>query len=404
MGGDIHLESTEGLGTQAIFEVTFAVCRPMAPQPELAGKTALLCTQDAMLERELSNTLSTLGFNLIEVERDELHDFDADDVDLFVLDDGLVKDGLLPAGGRCLRLVDAPDPRGFHADVEGVSLSANPLLWRSAVDACHAVFGLSSPQAQSGDGQAPMHKAGRILVAEDHPINRIVISRQLERLGYAHTLMENGELAWQALSNAHYDLLISDCHMPVLDGYDLARRIRASEAASGGHLPIIALSASALPEQIKRCRDSGMDDFLAKPVQLHELGQKLSAHLEGRQGVREEPAEYVAQPVDPIAVQLQFLMATFGDSAQVRHVLGGLLETSRHDLAELDQALAHGDEAQARGVLHRVEGALALLRGAVGDEAPQASSLEVRRDQLRQRLQALERMIREIDVDSGDSS
>ncbi len=398
MGGDIHLESTEGLGTQAIFEVRFTVVRPMTPQPELAGKTALLCTQDAMLERELSNTLSTLGFNLIEVEADELHDFTADDIDLFVLDNSVVKDGLLPAGGRCLRLVDSPDPRGFHADTDGVSLSANPLLWRSALEACHAVFGLPSPQAIPVDGDVPVHRPGRILVAEDHPINRVVISRQLERLGYSHTLVENGELAWQALSKARYDLLISDCHMPVLDGYELARRIRASEAGSGRHLPIVALSAGALPEQVKRCRDSGMDDFLAKPVQLHELEERLSAHLEGRTGVREEPAEYAAAPAAPHSQQLMLLMSTFGDAAQVRQVLSGLLETSRQDAAELDDALARGDDAQAREVLHRISGALALLSSDPTQEASPDLSLPKRREDLLKRLDALDRMIHDIDA------
>ena len=137
-------------------------------------------------------------------------------------------------------------------------------------------LGLLDTRTTASTGVPGKAGAVRVLVAEDHPINRAVIDRQLHLLGYEHVVVEDGQQAWDALMASHYDLLITDCHMPVLDGYALTHRIRQSEAGTERHMPIIALSASALPEQVEKCRNAGMDDFLAKPVQLEELRQKIA--------------------------------------------------------------------------------------------------------------------------------
>ena len=311
MGGEIRLVSSSGLGTQAIFEFTLPVARALPTRTTISGKTVLLCTHDPMLERELSNTLSALGLNLVEADAEDLSDFDADDIDLFVVDTDIVKAGLLPPGARCIRLVDSPDPRGFSVEEGSVVLCGNPLLWRSAVDACHAALGLALPGSTDSLPIVSLQQDARILVAEDHPISRAVISRQLVRLGYAHTVVENGEQALAAMVEANYDLLITDCHMPVLDGYALTQRIRIAELLGGKHLPIIALSASALPEQVQRCQDAGMDDFLAKPVQLGELQGKLAVYLHPASTQQAAP---VPSHAGTPSIQLSYLMDLFGSA------------------------------------------------------------------------------------------
>jgi PAS domain S-box-containing protein len=111
-----------------------------------------------------------------------------------------------------------------------------------------------------------------ILVAEDNTVNQIVITSQLEAIGYASTIVNNGEEALSLLKSGDYALLLSDLQMPVLDGYALTKAIRSSEAGSGGvRLPIVALSANAISGTIENCLEVGMDDCLSKPISLAEL-------------------------------------------------------------------------------------------------------------------------------------
>ena len=362
MGGEIRLTSSAGYGTQATFEVGLPVEKALRPQPALAGKTALLCTRDILLERELSNTLSALGMSIIGADAREFGDGDDNDkgVDLYAVDQELAQRGVLPPGARSIRLLDVPDPRGFYVDDGNVMLGGQPLLWRSAIEACHVALGLSPPPLASAPETPSVRHDERILVAEDHPINRAVISRQLERLGYPHTVVENGQEALRALSAGRYDLLVTDCHMPVLDGYALARRIRDGERNGPRHLPIVALSASALPEEVSRCREAGMDEFLAKPVQLVELERMLRSCLDG-------PAQASTDHAQAGADRLTLLMEAFGSTQQVRDVLRGLIEATRSDVAELDRALREGSREQQRAIMHRISGALRLVGGPATD-------------------------------------
>ncbi|MEQ8408467.1 MAG: ATP-binding protein [Gammaproteobacteria bacterium] len=115
----------------------------------------------------------------------------------------------------------------------------------------------------------------RILVAEDNPINQVVIGNQLESLGYTPTLAGNGEEALEIWKRKEHDLLLTDLHMPKLDGYSLTREIRSLEA-NGEHLPIIAYTANALKGEKERCLDNGMDDYMSKPIALKELEEKIA--------------------------------------------------------------------------------------------------------------------------------
>lgn len=363
MGGEIRLASTPGFGTQATFEVRFPVEQVLRPQPALVGKRALLCTADILLERELSNTMSALGMSIVGADPRDLAEYDLEDIDIYVVDLELAACGKLPEGAHAIRLLDVPDPRGFYIEHGDVMLCGQPLLWRSATDACHVALDLPLPLHASAEAAGPRRHDARILVAEDHPINRAVISRQLDRLGYPHTIVENGQEALRALATARYDLLITDCHMPILDGYTLARRIRDIEKGGDAHLPIVALSASALPEEVSRCRDAGMDEFLAKPVQLAELASMLSASLAGK-------GRGVPRVEDRVTVaatgQWRLLLDAYGSPVRVRDVLRSLIDATRHDFAELDHAFECGESHRQRELLHRIRGALRL----VGEGAP----------------------------------
>jgi CheY-like chemotaxis protein len=117
----------------------------------------------------------------------------------------------------------------------------------------------------------------RVLVAEDAVVNQLVIVKMLEKLGAAVVLASDGVEAVKAFERRPFDVVLMDCAMPVVDGYEATRRIRALEHERGGHVPVVALTAHALEGDRKRCLDSGMDEYLTKPVSLHALSRLLAA-------------------------------------------------------------------------------------------------------------------------------
>ena len=127
-------------------------------------------------------------------------------------------------------------------------------------------------------GDARVH-AGLILVADDHPTNREVMLRQLAILGYSADAVCDGQEALEALGRTDYALLLSDCHMPVMDGFELAAQIRAGEKDTGRRLPVIAITANALAGEAERCIAAGMDGYMAKPVQIMQLKDILRQFL-----------------------------------------------------------------------------------------------------------------------------
>ncbi|MBS0498748.1 MAG: CHASE domain-containing protein [Proteobacteria bacterium] len=135
-----------------------------------------------------------------------------------------------------------------------------------------------SPEGAQDGPTLPPADGPRILVAEDHDINRKVIALQLAQLGYAADMAADGQAALARWRSRHYDLLLTDVHMPELDGYALTEAIRREEA-EGARRPIIALTANALKGEEDRCLAAGMDAFLSKPVPLDVLQATLEEWL-----------------------------------------------------------------------------------------------------------------------------
>jgi len=111
----------------------------------------------------------------------------------------------------------------------------------------------------------------RILLAEDDPVNQMVVSAMLEKLGCTVDIVEDGEAACLAVAEGRYDLVFMDCHMPVMDGFEATRRIRDRAGGGSPRTPIVALTADALAGDRERCLDSGMDDYMTKPVSTAQL-------------------------------------------------------------------------------------------------------------------------------------
>ena len=144
-------------------------------------------------------------------------------------------------------------------------------------------------------------KAARILVAEDSPVNRALALKQLEKLGYAADGVADGTEALAAVGRGPYDVILMDCSMPEMNGYEATWQMREAERkqaeASGTALRtyIIAMTANSEADSKEKCRTAGMDDFINKPVQLPELAAALHRALADR--VAQQALDAVIDPV-----------------------------------------------------------------------------------------------------------
>lgn len=195
-----------------------------------------------------------------------------------------------------------------------------------------------------------------VLLADDHPTNRVLLMRQVHALGYAAESAENGVEALAMWKSGRFALLLTDCNMPEMDGYELARTIRRLESANGGkRIPIIACTANALGGEAETCFAAGMDDYLAKPVELTQLLKMLDHWLP-------IPGGSVAASV----VDHSVLAAICGGEAGVaREVLTDFRRVNDEDVAVLEQAVADIDIPRVGHAAHRIKGA-SMMVGALG--------------------------------------
>ena len=120
-----------------------------------------------------------------------------------------------------------------------------------------------------------------ILVAEDCEITQVVFETMLEQFGCVIQVVENGQQAVEAIQDGSFDIILMDGQMPVMDGYTAAELIRKSEGANAGRIPILAVSASTLPDDMQRSQDCGMNEFMSKPIKEEQLQDMLLRNLPG---------------------------------------------------------------------------------------------------------------------------
>lgn len=200
--------------------------------------------------------------------------------------------------------------------------------------------------------------AGRILIAEDNEVNQKVVLRQLDLLGFAADVAANGQEALAAWRRGRYALLLTDLHMPEMDGYGLAAAIRSAEAGRR-RMPIVALTANAQKGGARQCREAGMDDCMIKPVQLAALSSMLAKWLPvGACPPADDRAEPEAAGAAVAPADLSVLSALVGDDpAVISEMLRAFGRGADQSMGPIRQGLAGGALPTMTAAAHRLKSA-----------------------------------------------
>jgi len=219
-------------------------------------------------------------------------------------------------------------------------------------------------QAEQVNAQPPQFPGVRVLVAEDNPINQKLARFMLEDFGVEVLLADTGKAAFDLLEHEQVDLVLMDCQMPVWDGLTATRAIRARELEQESpRLPILALSANAMPGFEEKCQEAGVDSYLAKPLSEEALTATLLRWLPGR-GRFEAQTQYESQPDDTMAAPFNLEKVRRlcrGDARKLEEMLTLFLSSSEDLLARLSQALEAHDLRSAARQAHQIKGATAYL-------------------------------------------
>jgi two-component system, sensor histidine kinase and response regulator len=297
MNGRMWVESRVGAGSTFHFTAEFqTAAEGAAPPPALdalAELPVLVVDDNLTVRRILSDMLdrwrmrpaqARSGFEALEMlERERaagrrfalvLLDRHMPGMDAAELARSIRQNSVPPAP-RIVMLLSASDSIAAAAQIQEAGLSEylikpvtpgslrNGILGTPGGSTARAVE-IPAAQAIAGSGL-------RILLAEDHPVNQKVAARMLEKFGHVVSIANDGREAMDAFLREQFDLILLDVQMPGMNGYEVSRAIRAHEAAHGGKIPIVGLTANALKGDRELCLDAGMDEYLSKPVQSRQL-------------------------------------------------------------------------------------------------------------------------------------
>ena len=268
MGGKIDFESQQGCGSLFWFETPVGPAASEPPATE-RRKGALLCSAERGRD-SAEHILAGAGFDPVDLSEAEIVFVDAEQ-----------------AGGNSVRALAESGKRVVVfgsdglADEAPVARAIAGALTPARIERALAADDPASRPPQAGSSASDTGLPQRvILIVEDTPTNQAVLGGLLRRLGHRVEIAENGLQALQMVEARDYSLVFMDVQMPVMDGLEATRRIRALPSPRAS-LPIVAMTASAFPSDIEACREAGMDDYLSKPVDRKKLAEVLSKFVPG---------------------------------------------------------------------------------------------------------------------------
>ncbi|MGH8454378.1 MAG: response regulator [Nevskiales bacterium] len=382
MGGQIHVSSTQGCGSTFWFTLPFEASEARTlPEderlPEDLSRTRILIVDDNPTAcRVLVEMLHSLGLSCEAVGsgKEALDQFDSGGFGLILMDwrmpgmDGLEASRRIratPAGRRIPIVMITASPRDelLRSVDEGLvnaSLS-KPVTPAGLLDTIkeallpHPTMPAAESAARESPPSVPL-RGIRLLLVEDNVLNQRVASEMLHRLGSRVDIANNGEEGIAAVEQGCYDAVLMDLQMPVMDGLEATRRIRANP--DHAELPIIALTANALARDRERCIAAGMNDFLTKPVYAAQLADMLGKWLGTDVGVTPGPlpAEAASSGPKPALSLVDALHHFDGNRKLYLELLAIFRQHHAGDMQRLRQALAAGEHKTAHRLAHTLKG------------------------------------------------
>ena len=414
MQGEVGVQSEQGQGSMFWFTARFApsTVQSEAARPVFAGwqnRRVLIVDDNATNRKVLSLQMTQIGLrsHCVAGAQDALGALAAgldigDPFDVALLDymmpgcDGFELGRLIVEDSRfaATRLILLTSAQGMRGAQDFATLGFAAYLFKPVSHQdLHGCLGeiLSKngssrneppPTRVTVPGSGSRCEEELILLAEDNLVNQRVARGALKAIGYAADVVDNGADAVAAWETGRYALILMDCQMPVMDGYEAARHIRSRERPER-RIPIIALTADAMKGTEQACRDSGMDSYLTKPLDRVALEVTLHRYLPRGASLPERRPESVEVVRYPVAteqradepVDWQNLLASMdGDREFTDDLAQIFIESGDSTLREIRDALTRGDLAAVGKAAHALKGSSANMRAAATCEA--ASRLE----------------------------
>lgn len=396
LGGRIWVESTQGEGSQFHFTAQFgsAGTRATAPAPgqeRLAGKAVVIVEENRTTLAMLVDLALAWNMNVVA---------------LYSTQRALTEMQAARRAGRPYAFAwigaDMPGMSGYELAqaVEEQNLAASVLLMLTLTSQTGNAVRLQklssttrllkpirrgellqamlnaldgAQRAASSSLLPPRHteadaRSLRILVAEDTPVNQVLISRTLEKLGHTASIANNGREALELLSKQCFHIIFMDVQMPEMDGFNATRTIRAQEKETGAHIPIVAMTAHAMKGDRERCLESGMDDYVAKPVSSREIAAAIERVFPLAPATAAGSGQWNAWTESRALVQVE------GDEKLLHEIIAIFMEEAPKLLAKLRQAIATRDVELLERTAHNLKGQLGYL--GAGAAAQKSRELE----------------------------
>ena len=367
MGGEISVESTEGIGSTFNFltEVEYTTKDYHFLTQDLKNKKVLVVNSDKEKRELINKTLKMFNLNTIlcddnnsalkVLEKEDLHyiilEWNLIDNDVFKLAK-IVESTYQDKGIQTIILCSFSEREEFETAKKVAGLTKNKLLVNpfSSSSLLDVIVNNTNIKSEKEKNTKKLFAKGKALLVEDNEINQLVAKHNLENIGLEVSTAENGKIAVQKVKDEHYDIIFMDLQMPIMDGFEASRKIREFSS----DIPIVALTAAVMKEDLKMTQDAGMNEHLSKPIDIVKLKDVIVKYLHTSfEESSSEDKVSVDQTIKGINLEELFLRLN-GNKELAFQMLINFAEDNKHIINELNSLDIKSDEFKS--LIHNLKG------------------------------------------------